>query len=183
MEEKNPLPLSPEERNFLQHYKKELEHLKLLEEAAVLELCRKAEEFGDSFAKAGLTEQFLPEVLRLAEGYCGQGLMLGDLVQEGNVGLMLAIETLGMRAEGCTAREYLLEEIRTAMEQAVESNRAERRAGDLLAGRLNDLKDQIEKLSEELEGQVSMEELSAYADMPAEEIVKLLKLAGEGKDL
>ena len=78
MEEKNPLPLSPEERNFLQHYKKELEHLKLLEEAAVLELCRKAEESGDSFAKAGLTEQFLPEVLRLAEGYCGQGLMLGD---------------------------------------------------------------------------------------------------------
>ncbi len=183
MEGDNRPPLSPEDRNFLQHYKRELEHLDFLEEEALGNLCLEVEESGDGLAKARLTEQFLPEVLRLAEGYLGRGVLLADLVQEGNIGLMLAMETLGMREEGCTVREYLLEEIRIAMEQAVEENRAERQAGDLLAGRLNDLKDQIERLSEELEGQVSMEELSAYADMPVEEIVKLLKLAGEGKDL
>lgn len=181
MEEKKSVPLSREDESFLQHYKKELEQLERLGEKEIQELSRKAEETGDDLAKARLMEQFLPEVLRLAEQFRGQGLLLGDLVQEGNVGLMLAMETLGMREEGCTVWEYLEGEAVAAMKQALEENQAECQAEEFLAGRLNDLRDQIEKLSEELGGQISVEELSAYMDMPVEEITQLLKLAGEGK--
>lgn len=177
--EEPQIPLTQEEENFLRSYQKELECLEILEEEAVLELCREVEESGESLAKARLTEQFLPEVLRLADTYRGRGLLLGDLVQEGNIGLMLALETLGMRPEGEELREYLRHEICRVMEQAAEEHQAERQAGDLLAGRLNDLRDQIEKLSDELERQISIEELSAYVDMSVEEIEEMLKLAGE----
>ena len=177
-EEKDP-KLTPEEQEFLDQYRKELEYIVSLEEEELLELCRAAEE-GDGGAKARLTEQLLPEVIQAARGLAGQGLPLGDLVQEGNIGLMLAMETLGLREEGQTPLDYLKQEIRTAVLQALEEQQTERQAGSLLAERLNHLRDGIKKLSDELERKVSLEELSMFMDMPVEEIEDLLKLAGEG---
>lgn len=172
--------LTPEEQSFLEQYQKEMEYLTFLEEEGLLELCREAEETGDGGAKARLTEQLLPEVLKTARSFAGRGLPFGDLVQEGNIGLMLAMETLGLRPEGMTALDYLKEEIRTAVSQALEDQQVEQQAGDLLAERLNHLSDGIRKLSDELERKVSLEELSMFMDMPVEEIEDLLKLAGEG---
>ena len=93
---------------------------------------------------------------------------------------MLAMETLGLRPEGMTALDYLKQEIRTAVSQALEEQQTEQQAGDLLAERLNHLGDGIRKLSDELERKVSLEELSIFMEMPVEEIEDLLKLAGEG---
>ena len=66
-----------------------------------------------------------------------------------------------------------------AMKQAIEENQTEKQAGNLVADKLNELSDNIKKLSEELGDKVSLEELSAFTDMPVEEIEELLKLAGE----
>lgn len=172
-------PLSEEERHFLKSYQAELACLELLEEQELLALCRQVEETGDELTKAKLTEQMLPEVLRLAHDFRGQELSLGDLVQEGNVGLMLALETLGMRPPKSTPLEYLRQEICRTMAQAVEDDHTEKEAGSLLADRLNHLRDEIRKLTDELERKVSVDELAMYMDMPVEEIENLLKLAGE----
>ncbi len=176
---KTALPLSGEEKSFLKSYQAELERLELLEEAELLKLCSQIEETGDGFAKAKLTEQLLPEVLRLAHDFRGRELLLGDLVQEGNIGLMLALETLGMREPGSSPLEYLRQEICQTMAQALEADRAEKEAGSLIAERLNHLRDEIKKLTDELERKVSVEELALYMDMPVEEVEDLLKLAGE----
>lgn len=64
----------------------------------------------------------------------------------------------------------------------MEDDETEKQAGDLLADRLNNLSDSIRKLSDELERQISVEELSVYMDMSVEEIEDLLKLAGESQD-
>lgn len=172
-------PLSEEERHFLKSYQAELACLELLEEQELLALCHQVEETGDELTKAKLTEQMLPEVLRLAHDFRGQELSLGDLVQEGNVGLMLALETLGMRPPKSTPLEYLRQEICRTMAQAVEDDHTEKEAGSLLADRLNHLRDEIRKLTDELERKVSVDELAMYMDMPVEEIENLLKLAGE----
>ena len=73
-------------------------------------------------------------------------------------------------------------QVRNLISQAVEDDRAEKEAGGLLANRLNDLRDEIKKLTDELERKVSIEELAVYMDMPAEEIENLLKLAGEAPE-
>lgn len=173
-------PLTPEEEAFLERYEKEMEYLTFLEEEELLALCREAEEEGDGGAKARLTEQLLPEVLRTARGFTGRGLSLGDLVQEGNIGLMLAMETFDLRPADMTPLDYLRQEIRTSISQALEEQQTERQAGDLLAERLNHLRDGIKELSEDLGRKISVEELSMFMDMPVEEIEDLLKLAGEG---
>lgn len=177
--EEEEAPLGPEEQNFLEAYQQELSYVKSLGEEELARLFTEAEENGDPGAKAQLTEQLLPEVLELARRFAGRGLPLGDLVQEGNIGLMLAMETLGLRPEESTPLEYLRQEIKEAMEQALSDQETEKQAGDLIAERLNDLRDGIKKLSDELERKVSVEELSVFLDMPAEEIEDLLKLAGE----
>lgn len=179
--EKSEIPLTKEEQSFLKNYQRELDYLEIMTEEAILALCLEVEETGDALAKARLTEQFLPEVLKLADKFRGQGLLLGDLVQEGNIGLMLAMETLGMRPESCPVLEYLRQEIYSAIAQAVEDNQTEKQAGNLLADRLNYLRDNIKKLSDDLERQVSIEELAVYMDIPVEEIETLLNLAGEEK--
>ena len=92
---------------------------------------------------------------------------------------MLAMETLGMREPGSSPLEYLRQEICGAMAQAVEDDRAEKEAGSIIAQRLNHLRDEIKKLTDELERKVSVEELAMYMDMPVEEVEDLLKLAGE----
>lgn len=173
-------PLTPEEEAFLERYEKEMEYLTFLEEEELLALCREAAEEGDGGAKARLTEQLLPEVLRTARGFTGRGLPLGDLVQEGNIGLMLAMETFELRPADMTPLDYLRQEIRTSISQALEEQQTERQAGDLLAERLNHLRDGIKELSEDLGRKISVEELSMFMDMPVEEIEDLLKLAGEG---
>ena len=65
------------------------------------------------------------------------------------------------------------------MSQAVEDDHTEKEAGSLLVDRLNHLRDEIRKLTDELDRKVSVDELAMYMDMPVEEIENLLKLAGE----
>lgn len=172
--------LTEEEQNFLNQYEEDLSYLSMLGEEELLKLCREVEESGDSDAKARLTEQLLPTVVETAKRYTGRGLPLDDLIQEGNIGLMLALETLGLREGECSAPDYLKAEIEKAVSEALEDQQTEKSAGELLADRLNELSDGIRELSGELERQVSVEELSAFMDMPVEEIEDLLKLAGEG---
>ena len=167
--------LSEEEQTFLAQYEEDLSYLKALTEDVLLELCREVEETGDSDAKSHLTEQLLPKVVETAKHYAGR-----DLIQEGNIGLMLALETLGIRGDGVSALDYLKQEIEKAVSEALEDQQTEKSAGELIADRLNELSDGIKELSGELERQVSVEELSAFMDMPVEEIEDLLKLAGEG---
>ena len=76
--------------------------------------------------------------------------------------------------------ETLVDNVADRQRDTLEDQQTEKSAGELIADRLNELSDGIKELSGELERQVSVEELSAFMDMPVEEIEDLLKLAGEG---
>lgn len=175
---KKEIPYSPEEQRFLQKYQKELKAFTPLGEEALEELLLQAEQ-GDTMAKAQATEQFLHQVLLKARELHGQGLPLEDLVQEGNVGLMLALETLSLRETGISASNYVCSKIQEALQEALEEAQHARRSGDAIADKVNKLSDSILQLTDELDRQVSIEELSAFLDMDIEEIEDILKLAGE----
>lgn len=176
--EKEEIPYTPEELRFLQRYQKELKAFARPQEQALEDLLKQTEQ-GDVSAKAAVTELLLHQVLLQAKELHGRGLALEDLVQEGNIGLMLSLETLDLRAEGTTALGYVYAEIRRALEEALEEAVQVRRTGDQIADRVNKLSDSIRELTDDLERQVTIEELSAFLDMEVEEIEDILKLAGE----
>ena len=75
--------------------------------------------------------------------------------------------------------QQVFDGIRKAMEEAVEMSQDKKDLDDEIVGRVNHLNESILSLEEDLGHKVSMSELSAYLEMPLEEIKDVLRMAGD----
>lgn len=167
-----------EEQSFLRQYKKDLKGLKKQPQEAIEALAVQAAD-GDAQAKKFLIEHCMAWVLPIAEGYAHQGLLLQDLVQEGHLGLMIGVDTLGLREEERSWEDHLEHEIHRAIRMALDEQTGSDSTGEQITKKLNRMADSITELTQELGRQISPEELALYLDMPLEEIEDLLRIAGE----
>ena len=97
----------------------------------------------------------------------------------GNIGLLLALENLEAKPNLEEYRKQVFDGIRKAMEEAVEMSQDKKDLDDEIVGRVNHLNESILSLEEDLGHKVSMSELSAYLEMPLEEIKDVLRMAGD----
>lgn len=171
-------PYTEEEQEFLKQYQKELKYLRKQPEDLLPDLYERAAD-GDAEAKKLLTEHYMENVLRLAEEYAHGSLLLQDLVQEGSLGLMTGVDTLGLLDGTLSVEEYLEAEIRRALQEALRNQEEARDTGAQITEKLNRLADSVTELTEDLGREVTPDELSLYLDMPLEEIEDLLRIAGE----
>lgn len=172
------LPYTEEEQEFLNRYRKDMRFVKKQPEDVLRSLYERAAD-GEQQAKQLLTEHHMDRVLELAKGYAHQGLLIQDLVQEGNLGLMIGIDTLGLMEEGMTFEAHLENEIHRALRAALDEQEDSKSTGEQVVEKLNKLADSITELTEDLGREVTPDELSLYLDMPLEEIEDLLRIAGE----
>lgn len=163
------------EKEYLEEYRRELSGISP-EEEGEKERLFKAAAAGDALAKSRLTELYLSTVLGIAEQMHSEEIFLGDLVQEGNVSLLLALDLLE-HAEN--AEQYLLEEIRRGMEQLIEEQREQKRCDRKMEQEVNHLDDALHQLAEEKGRAVTIDELAKYLKMSEDEILDIMKLAGE----
>lgn len=166
-----------EEQEFLKQYKLELKNRRKQQKEALPKLFKMAAD-GEEFAKKQLVEHYMERVLEIANAYVNQGLLLQDLVQEGNLGLVIAVDTLGL-LENMDFEAHIENEIHQAIRAAMDEQAGEKGTGEEITEKLNKLADSITSLTEDLNRQVTPEELSVYLDMPLEEIEDLLRIAGE----
>lgn len=176
--EKEQIPYTEEELAFLKQYRKELKYLQKQPENALPGLYARAAD-GDAEAKKILTEHYMEHVLELAEDFAHGSLPLQDLVQEGSLGLMIGIDTLGLLEEGLTEEEHLVREIRRTLQDALQEQNTAHDTGEQITEKLNKLADSVTELTEDLGREVTPDELSLYLDMPLREIEDLLRIAGE----
>ncbi len=169
---------SGDESEFLSFYEEDLQKIQNISEREKMQLICEAVD-GDALAKGRLIELYLPVAAKIAKEYEKRELPLGDLIQEANVGLMIAVESLADTKRILDADAFLREQIRAAIEEASEIQIDSRRAGTEIAERVNYLNEAIQNLEEDLEHKVSLEELSAYLEMPEEEIQDILRMAGD----
>ncbi len=177
---------SPEDKDAEGEEKRSLE-LYLEDLAAIDEIDEEAESglikrllSGDDSVKEQLISLYLPLVPEMASEYEEQaGLPVEDLIQEGNLGLMHALDTLAECENTASCRVHILNSIRESMEDAQKEGIEYRKKGDDLADKINHLSDALAALSRELGHRVSAAEASAYLDMPQEEIEDLLRVAGD----
>ena len=101
---------------------------------------------------------------------------LMDLVQEGNVGLLVALESV-VKAE--TAEQAIDAAVRETISDFMEEHRVQKHKDNTVVNKVNRLKDAIEELSDGDDMDFSVAELSAYLDMSVEEIEDILRIAGE----
>ena len=134
---------------------------------------------GDAGARNRLVEGYLPGICEMASDYDGDEIPAEDLIQEGNLGLLMALESLQEFDSPAACRAHILNRINQAMEQAIKDSRDERKMGEGIVSRVNHLNEAVQNLEQDLEHKVSAEELSAYLEMPLEEIRDILRMSGD----
>ena len=134
---------------------------------------------GNSLAKGRIIELHLQTVYDVAQTYLVGELPLGDLIQEGNVALMMAVDQLSVMEDLNAYRSWLYRAVSEAMEEAISQQQDLHQMDQEIAERVNHLSQAVKNLERDLEHKVSLEELSAYLEMPVEEIKDILRMAGD----
>lgn len=144
-------------------------------------LCLKVEN-GEREAKDRLIGLFLERVVAIANEYENEAVLMDDLIQEGNLGLVIGIEELSTKSKGISYERFLEQKIREAILQALEEEYQSECADEELEKTVNEFHKKVLDLKEDLERSPSLEEISFYTKMPVEEVKGLFRMMGEEVD-
>ncbi len=125
-----------------------------------------------------LIERYLSTVCDLASEFekDSDRIDAEDLVQEANTGLVLAVNSLEKEESLAAYRVKLLNYVTTYLEDSVKELKEMMNADSRIVNRMNKLADAARSLEEELGHKPSLEELSAFLELPEEDIKDLLRI-------
>ena len=134
---------------------------------------------GDQQAAGVLAQRYLAEVIEMAAQYDAADALPEDLVGEGNLALMTALAQLSPQESLAAYRRIVLSAVGAAMEAAAGEQRELEAKGQGLVKKVAGLDRAARELEKDLGRKVSAEELSAYLEMPLDEIRDILRMAGD----
>ena len=158
LEEKEEKHFSNEEEIYLETY---------LEEMSALRPQNEIEE---------KLKQYFPKVVEIAKELHNSELFIGDLIQEGNIGLMLAVEN-----EEAGEAE-ILEGIRQMMQLLVEEQEEVKHQDNKMVEKVKFLDESLKNLTEDLGRKPTLEELADYMEMTEDDVNDIIRLTGEEDD-
>ena len=158
-------------------YLKEIGKVPLLSAEEEIELAKRMEN-GDQNAKKRLAEANLRLVVSIAKRYVGRGMLFLDLIQEGNLGLIKAVEKFDYR-KGYKFSTYATWWIRQAITRAIADQARTIRIPVHMVETINKLIRVSRQLLQELGREPSPEEIAAEMDMPVERVGEILKISQE----
>ena len=158
-------------------YLKEIGKVPLLSSEEEIELAQKIEE-GSQYAKKKLAEANLRLVVSIAKRYVGRGMLFLDLIQEGNLGLIKAVEKFDYR-KGYKFSTYATWWIRQAITRAIADQARTIRIPVHMVETINKLIRVSRQLLQELGRDPFPEEISKVMDLPVEKVREIQKIAQE----
>lgn len=158
-------------------YLKEIGKVQLLDTDYELELAKKMSE-GDENAKQILVESNLRLVVSIAKRYVGRGMYFLDLIQEGNLGLMKAVEKFDY-SKGYKFSTYATWWIRQAITRAIADQARTIRIPVHMVETINKVLRISRQLLQELGHEASTEEIAKRMNMSPEKVREIMKLAQE----
>lgn len=169
--------LSEEERNFLQTY---------LDEIAAMEPISNGEKeaitlsamSGDVSAQQRLVTLYLSQIVDIARLYVGQGVVLEDLIGEGNVAVAMGVKMLGALENAKEAESMLGKMIMDAMEEYISENAEESKKDKHITDKVNKVASAASKLAEEYGRKVTPEELAAESGLSLKVILDAIRISG-----
>jgi len=158
-------------------YLKEIGKVPLLSADEEIELAKRMEE-GDEDAKKRLAEANLRLVVSIAKRYVGRGMLFLDLIQEGNLGLIKAVEKFDYR-KGYKFSTYATWWIRQAITRAIADQARTIRIPVHMVETINKLIRVSRQLLQELGREPSPEEIAEKMDIPVDRVREILKISQE----
>ena len=158
-------------------YLKEIGKVPLLSADEEIELAQRMED-GDEDAKKRLAEANLRLVVSIAKRYVGRGMLFLDLIQEGNLGLIKAVEKFDYR-KGYKFSTYATWWIRQAITRAIADQARTIRIPVHMVETINKLIRVSRQLLQELGREPSPEEIAEEMNMPVERVREILKISQE----
>ena len=158
-------------------YLKEIGKVPLLSAEREIELAQRMEE-GDEEAKKELAEANLRLVVSIAKRYVGRGMLFLDLIQEGNLGLIKAVEKFDYH-KGYKFSTYATWWIRQAITRAIADQARTIRIPVHMVETINKLIRVSRQLLQELGREPLPEEIAKEMDMPVERVREILKISQE----
>lgn len=181
--------LTDEERTYLQNYLEGLEALPVCTDGERRAYVISAMA-GDKTAAKYLTESYLKEVVDIARLYAGQGVMLEDLIGEGNMSLAVSMEMLSktgrlFQTEGGEPGEdpsrvegIVIRRVMDAMEDCIRACADTKKQDKKVADRVNKVAKRARELAGELHRKVTPEELGQESGMSVKFIQDTMRMSG-----
>ena len=158
-------------------YLKEIGQVKLLTAEEEIELAKRVSD-GDKKAKDRLTEANLRLVVSIAKKYSGRGLHILDLIQEGNTGLIRAVDKFDY-TKGNKFSTYATWWIRQAITRAIADQARTIRVPVHMVEVINKATRCNRKLVQELGREPTLEEIAAELNLPIEKIIEANRTAAD----
>ena len=158
-------------------YLKEIGKVSLLSADEEIELAKRMEK-GDEAAKKRLAEANLRLVVSIAKRYVGRGMLFLDLIQEGNLGLIKAVEKFDYR-KGYKFSTYATWWIRQAITRAIADQARTIRIPVHMVETINKLIRVSRQLLQELGREPTPEEIAEEMNLPVERVREILKISQE----
>ena len=127
--------------------------------------------------KMRLLEGYLPVVADLADQYKEKGMPVDDLIQEGNIGLIQALDRVGEIAKIEDAETFLIESVRNAMVSAVDEENGTEDWESAVVAKSGLIHEAAKYLAEDLGRVATVEELAEYTKLSVKEIEDIRKLS------
>lgn len=158
-------------------YLKEIGKVPLLSADDEIELAKRMEE-GDDYAKKKLAEANLRLVVSIAKRYVGRGMLFLDLIQEGNLGLIKAVDKFDYK-KGYKFSTYATWWIRQAITRAIADQARTIRIPVHMVETINKLIRVSRQLLQELGREPLPEEIAEVLEVPVERVREILKISQE----
>ena len=169
--------LAPEDKDYLTEYVESLKELPILSEGEKRAYAMSAMA-GDGVGKLNIINLFLPQVVDIAKLYSGQGVLLEDLIGEGNVALATGVEMLGCLEDPEEVDGMLGKMIMDAMEDYIAENTEAKKTDMQVVDKVNQISDQAKELAETLHRKITVEELAQETGIDEEEIQEAIQFSG-----
>lgn len=169
--------ISDEERDYLENYINDLEAVRRLSEGEKEVYILRAMA-GEDDAKSVILNHFLIDVVDISKLYIGQGVLLEDLIGEGNLALTKGVELLGSMENPKEAVGMLIKYVMDSMENCIRENSNSRQIDLQMVEKVNHICEQAKELAESLHKKISVKELSQETGIREEEIEEAIRLSG-----
>ena len=166
--------VNQEELNIFQMYLDEIKEIRPCDECENEALvCQVLD--GETDAKSRLIEGNLLAALSMTREYMNKGVQTGDLVQEANMALVMAVESLSVEVQKAGFEAYLKEQVKDALKAAVAEQDEEQKIEEKILARINVLDEVSKTMAQQLGREATVEELAERMQMSVDEVKEIMK--------